>query len=74
MSAEYDDMVSKVAAAEAERRKISVAAIGAAGRIAFERECQRAGVDPALGVSPSLYRLLGRTPPKKKVDEIMEQP
>lgn len=45
---------------QAERRQELLELIGRAGRTAFARECERAGVDPRSEFSPSLAKLLAK--------------
>jgi len=58
----FADVRERIAAAEAERASESharfLAELTAFDEKARVRECEREGVDPALGVSPSLLRLL----------------
>ena len=62
MSAAYDEMQSKVDAANKVRLEISLAKISEANGRLFARECAAAGIDPSSGVSPSLLKLLREKP------------
>ena len=53
------ELVELDTAATKARREITVAQIEQANRLAFERECRSAGIDPARGISPSLLKMVG---------------
>ena len=53
------ELVELDTAATKARREITEAQIEQANRLAFERECRSAGIDPARGISPSLIKAIG---------------
>jgi hypothetical protein len=58
MNAEWDKFQAQIDAENEKKKLISLAKIAEANRVLFARECEQAGIDPALGTSPSLLKLL----------------
>lgn len=50
----YDELKADEAERKAVHLKISLAKIAEANKVLFLRECEKNGIDPAKGVSPSL--------------------
>jgi hypothetical protein len=53
------ELVARMQADHDARVKAAMSNLKEANRVAFERECKAAGIDPAGGVSPTLRKLLG---------------
>lgn len=63
----YEDMQEAAAAEKGKHLALSLDNIRVANERFFLRECMAAGVDPAMGMSPSLLKILGWRPPPDRV-------